>query len=385
MSNAKVKKLFIEQFKGFRNFNISFEDDVNVLVGENGTGKTTLFEIIYNGLSGNKDYFKDESLTKIEIIVHLDGNDRTISIINDNEKIRLLIDNTETDSGNDFFEKQKVLYFPADLAFRPYIVNGPTRMEEEEKDIKLNSDKISKDLKQYIVNSRFLDLNDKDENKEGNRIGHLKTIFNSFFDDKEFVNIDAMTFEPTFRLKETNEIITLDELSLWEKQIFYKGCSLVQYTENKGIIILVDEPEASLHPEWQQKILDLYKNINHNNQYLFATHSPHIVSCCGKEKIRLIEKEENILRLREDIGETYGATNEDLLYDVFNLNSVRNIEVQENIDRYRDLYYRRDFISAEEREELEQLREKLLAMKSLPKDFIPLLELEVSTQKLSEI
>ena len=45
---SKVKKLSIEQFKGFKNFDIEINDNTTVLVGANGTGKTTILEIIYS-------------------------------------------------------------------------------------------------------------------------------------------------------------------------------------------------------------------------------------------------------------------------------------------------------------------------------------------------
>lgn len=382
MSSIKVKSMYIEQFKAFKEFKIDFEEDVMVIVGENGTGKTSIFEIIYNAFTKNKSYFDNTNLTNIKICVSVDENENELVVQKTNDKVEILLNNEKNDA---FFDFQKVLYFPADIKFINYSINGPAKTEEEIGDIRLDSDKLSKDLKQYLVNAKFLDLSDMEENKSGNRIEHLKKIFNDFFTDKEFFNIDVKDFEPIFKLKETGEFINLDDLSLGEKQVFYRGCSLVQYTAGKGLIILIDEPETSLHPEWQQKILNFYKNINPNNQYIFASHSPHIVACCGREKIRVIEKNGSHLILREDINETYGATNEELLFNIFNLESVRNIEIQKYIDRYRDLYYRRDFISDVELEELKQLKEKLLSMKSLPKDFIPLLELKINTKRLDEI
>lgn len=382
MPNIKIKSMYIEQFKAFKKFQIDFEEDVMVIVGENGTGKTSIFEIIYNAFTQNKSYFNDTNLTNIKISISVDGAENELVVQKINDEIEILLENTEN---KDFFNFQKVLYFPADIKFTNYSINGPAKIEEEIGDIRLDSDKLSKDLKQYLVNAKFLDLSDMEENKSGNRIEHLKKIFNNFFSDKEFFNIDVKDFEPIFKLKETGEFINLNDLSLGEKQVFYRGCSLIQYTEDKGLIILIDEPETSLHPEWQQKILNFYKNINSNNQYIFASHSPHIVACCGREKVRVIEKIGSRLMLREDINETYGATNEELLFNIFNLESVRNIEIQKYIDRYRDLYYRRDFISDIELEELKQLKEKLLSMKSLPKDFIPLLELKINTKRLDEI
>ena len=69
----KIKTLYINQFKGFKNFNINFENDINLLVGENGSGKTTIFEIIFNALSGNKQYFENSNLTQIKLNLQKDN------------------------------------------------------------------------------------------------------------------------------------------------------------------------------------------------------------------------------------------------------------------------------------------------------------------------
>ena len=83
-----------------------------------------------------------------------------------------------------------------------------------------------------------------------------------------------------------------------------------------------------MHPEWQQVILKFYTSINPNCQFIFSTHSSQIVSCCKKEEIRLIEKVDGKLQIKNDIIETYGLNDEELLFNIFNLKSVRNREVK---------------------------------------------------------
>lgn len=56
---------------------------------------------------------------------------------------------------------------------------------------------------------------------------------------------------------------------------------------------MVDEPEDSLHPTWQQKVVQLYQNIGENNQVIVATHSPHIIGASKAEEVFLLEINEN--------------------------------------------------------------------------------------------
>ena len=139
-----------------------------------------------------------------------------------------------------------------------------------------------------------------------------------------------------------------------------------------------------MHPEWQQKILNFYKNINTDNQYIFATHSAHIVACCNKEKIRLLVKEKDYIILKYVSDETYGASNEELLYNIFDLNSVRNLEVQKDIDEYKELFYRKDSINEDESKRLEELKQKLVNNKALANNYVTLLELGISNEKTNE-
>lgn len=72
----KVKSLFIEKLKGLRDFNIDFNEGVTVLIGENGTGKTTILETIYNILTKSSQNNFDGLKLKVEF------SDRELEILN---------------------------------------------------------------------------------------------------------------------------------------------------------------------------------------------------------------------------------------------------------------------------------------------------------------
>lgn len=382
---SKVKKLSIEQFKGFKDFNIEINENTTILVGGNGTGKTTILEVIYNILSGNDKYFLTTSnFTSIQL--ELENGDSVRFIRNENQ-INKYINGKKVESDNKFFTKQKVIYFPAEVTFRNYEVTGANKLESVDEDIILDSDKMSKELKQFLVNQKYQDLNDiaNGNPQNANRIEKYKKIYNDFLNDKQFVGIDNNTFEPIFELNDTKEQITIDKLSSGEKQIFYKGGSLIQYGEEKEIIVLIDEPETSMHPEWQQRILAFYKNINPKAQYIFATHSPHIVSSSKKEEIRVIVKRDDTLVVDNDIVNTYGLTNEEILFKIFNLNSVRDVTVQKEMNEYKNLFSKGELLTEEEKKEMEKLKEKLKNSVGLSKEDVDILEFESTTNKFREM
>lgn len=61
-------------------------------------------------------------------------------------------------------------------------------------------------------------------------------------------------------------------------QIIFTATPLLQLNTEKAII-LVDEPETSLYPDMQTKIIPFYTQLAPQAQFFFATHSPIIASC----------------------------------------------------------------------------------------------------------
>ena len=56
---------------------------------------------------------------------------------------------------------------------------------------------------------------------------------------------------------------------------------------------MIDEPEDSLHPTWQQKVLKLYQNIGENNQVIVATHSPQVIGSAKPNEVFFLEIKDN--------------------------------------------------------------------------------------------
>ena len=144
------------------------------------------------------------------------------------------------------------------------------------------------------------------------------------------------------------EEFDINELSSGEKQLFLRTLS-IKMLEPEDSIILIDEPELSLHPKWQQQIIKVYQSIGKNNQIIVATHSPHILGSVRSENIIILSKnEENkiVPITGEELYSSYGQTSDRILEDIMGMKSARNIEVQNLLDDVRNLVsenkYKRD-------------------------------------------
>ncbi len=84
--------------------------------------------------------------------------------------------------------------------------------------------------------------------------------------------------------RRSNEIIFLQDgdrllpykLSSGEKQMLI---ILLTVLVRDGVhcVLFMDEPEASLHIEWQQKLIGMIRNLNPNVQLILTTHSPAVI------------------------------------------------------------------------------------------------------------
>lgn len=98
-------------------------------------------------------------------------------------------------------------------------------------------------------------------------------IVSGFVDDKEI----SITPSGDLQLKKGEKLILPPNISSGEKQL------LILLTEtllqkSAPFIFLADEPELSLHIEWQAKIISSIKKLNASAQVIVATHSPEIAA-----------------------------------------------------------------------------------------------------------
>ena len=88
-------------------------------------------------------------------------------------------------------------------------------------------------------------------------------------------------------LEAAKEAITSDKLSSGEKQML----SFLCYNAfNENTIIFIDEPELSLHVDWQRILLPTLLEQGTRNQFFIATHSPFIYAKYPDKEIPLGDK-----------------------------------------------------------------------------------------------
>ena len=134
----------------------------------------------------------------------------------------------------------------------------------------------------HSIVQEWVSLNEKKNNINKPKITFIEEL-NKLYQRKElFINEKNELLVRTQSGKEFNLI----NLSSGEKQLLIiLGESLLQ--ENRSHIYIADEPELSLHVDWQEKLVGSLKGVNPNSQIIFATHSPDIVGAFSKSVIKV--------------------------------------------------------------------------------------------------
>lgn len=144
---------------------------------------------------------------------------------------------------------------------------------------------------------------------------------------------------------------SVDKLSEGEKQIILSiGLSLI--LNKKNILFLLDEPDISLHPKWQQDFISNFvKGLNNESMAIITTHSPSIASDLFNNNLCLIRKGKIISKAFK----YYGKSVDEILCDYFGLESTRNKNVAKIIDYLWKKIHNNDFKDKEFNQKKEEL------------------------------
>lgn len=377
----KIKNLHIKEFKGLRDISINFEKndeplDLVVLAGSNGSGKTRILESI-------KDYFESYiDIQEIKIINNLQiffekeekecidkiGSEKyfysNLEYFSLNDKKENLNESSYLVIKKNLLILPKIIYVPTEINFQKMDV-ASTTLVQEYKFINIVNTNLIKDIPSYIA-TKMISAMLKNKNE---KVGDVqKKVFNEINEIFENLSINVKVEDisqdgrniPIFTNSSGDEF-DINELSSGEKQLFLRTLA-IKMLNPENSIILIDEPELSLHPKWQQRIVDVYRKIGKNNQIIIATHSPHILGSVRKENIMLLDKDDDgkiVVRTGDELYDSYGQPTDRVLKDIMGLQTTRNPKVFKLLEEAGELVDKNEYESEEFKTKYKELREIL--------------------------
>ena len=228
-----IKRIEIKRLWGRKDISWELRPDVNILSGVNGIGKSTILNRSVNSLSA------------LEGGALSNGSAPGVHFVFSPEDEKIGNQNVKTELDWQLYQLQR--------RYLDYQVNIGNRIIE------------------------CLTSGNPEDQMRAAQMSYPKKKFQDLMDD---------LFGETGKkiIRQSNEILFEQDgdtlypyqLSSGEKQILVILLTVLVQDKRHGVLFM-DEPEVSLHVEWQQRLISLIRELNPNVQIVLTTHSPALV------------------------------------------------------------------------------------------------------------
>ncbi|MBK8517489.1 MAG: AAA family ATPase [Saprospiraceae bacterium] len=421
----KIKKIKFENFRLFENLEVNFPDsNFIVLIGNNGAGKTSILDGIatclthFTGemMSKKEGYsidhwFIDSDVTNgkekglVNCSFEINSDNLSISVTKDTNEAGLSFDKEPKGFINAFkatkenkripiisyqhinrsngdvsktSEKSNIIkiYDPVTQAYTRALSKSSIPMHDNY-DWFLQQVRMENDYK-VEQNSLAVTLPSLDIVRKALKIFTSELMLNI----SDFKVHKKKNLYPDFR-EEIEEHLAFN---IDDKQILYNQLSsgqrmilsmvmsiarnLIVVNENSEDalngegIVLIDELELHLHPNWQLKIVNALKTTFPNVQFIATTHSPLVLSGMRRDDILVLDQGEIIPS--EEIPDIYSSSSDQILEEI--MFADNKIDKFYNEKKEIDILFNKmDFETAEHK--LKELKEKIGASPKWLKDY----------------
>lgn len=370
-----LNKIKIKNYRNYRDTEINFNDEINIIVGANNSGKTNILHIIsllsteikltvedFNKNLLYKDFKTYKEISPVIQIEYFVKHSMSYETLNSGfsrlEKFIIYDENGDISSSDkDFFDVNAIIIIKYELdpkyeneykksmnnvnsyeefthilaKYEQYYqinyYNSVSNEKIEKRNVKnlfnievinanRNIDEITSSTKKY-VKCKMSDNKEDIDSLNSDINSSIKTRLNPITDsineeiqkDQENIGVSngkndfIATFEfnsdftEFFKFELNNATIgynlPLDNNGLGYNNLIYIRNSINFKNENEFNLLLIEEPEAHLHPNMQYKLINYikaYKNTSKNsNQVFITTHSSNITASANIDDIILVD------------------------------------------------------------------------------------------------
>ncbi|WP_017350087.1 N-6 DNA methylase [Pantoea sp. A4] len=379
--DLKISEITVKNFRGYSEFKVPMHPCLNVLVGENGAGKTSILEAVACGLGPFLTAMPD---AKGKLIKKSDIHINSKGIA---DYSRISIETTSSLSWDLVAKGSNVSHPPkigttALTSYASHIVNSQSEfpliayygtnralssinskvaINPFEREIRGEGYDSALDakvnygiIKNWFSKIEVDELRKRDELKDYKFVHPAKRLVSEtvyqIVDRATILEFDKNSNDIVVHWKnEKNESVklTLEQLSEGYRNMVALTIDLVRraYLLNPTSstplavngIVLIDEIELHLHPRWQQKILNDLTHLFKRVQFIVTTHSPQVLTTVKADSIRIVSADAIEAKLVKGTS-TYGSESSRMLEDILG-GSIRpqHIEIVKKLNRYTKL------------------------------------------------
>ncbi len=393
--NKHITSLQINNFKLFNSIEINNLDKINILIGQNGSGKTSLLQAIAIDLipqatmewipreQGYYQFIKSIINKKVvtediyaEIKLKWNTFERELRIypysVNANKEIpqtylalgygENLFTSKQSTSGIyiDELASGVAKTYYIETLFNDYNISLPNPLDIlnglEQQSIQKYSLNQQKDLieisncLQSIIN-KFLML------QSSKKYSIKKMSYGFYFVDSNNVEFSLYEISEGFR---TNIVLITDivvKILSARKNLFLKPVEIKDIFKIVNGTILIDEFDKHLHPVWQRTFLSALKEVFPNIQFILTTHNVVALQSAEGHKAFILNENGNVELKEIPIGYSIEALYRNFFdSDYFSENVTKNIK---EFQKIRDEIIKKNDFSLMESEKYKKLLEML--------------------------
>jgi predicted ATP-binding protein involved in virulence len=335
----RVSQLSILGFRGIHEISLFLRPSLTVLVGVNGSGKTTILDALALLMMALQSRIKrgkkkgDRRLHISDVNTRMKATHLSIHAEVGSEKLFWKLD------GHLFFARLEVEEDDTDLR---QFANGLAERQSKNANVSIPlavyfpTNRAVLDIPQRIRTAHVFDQLAAYDNSLDDNWSNFRLFF-EWFRDREDLENEARRDDPTARdvqleavrkavnsllpgftdlrirrqpalamtVEKGNELLAVDQLSDGEKCVLAlagdlaRRLSLAHPQESNPLaapaLVLIDEIELHLHPSWQRGIIAALKRTFTGCQFVISTHSPQVLSEVHPDDILLLSHKDGEL------------------------------------------------------------------------------------------
>ncbi|WP_199084349.1 AAA family ATPase [Bosea sp. ASV33] len=383
LASSRIRRLTLHNVGHFEALELNFRDEPiegeaglpwTVIFGPNGCGKSTILRAIGLALVGN------ETTAPMGRLLRLGERDGAIELSFGNQEFRTQLtrdrdavvvkshQTTPVQAGLSL-----VLGFPA---LRGGPSTNPKGVAAVERSKPAPADLmplVNVEVEKRLVGFKQWMINVLEQAGRGDRNAMaMKQLLDEIIRDivpgrfRKFAPLDV-TYVIKVKLDDADTAsptdVPFDDISQGMASIFNWLGILVQRmydfypdspaSQKEPAVVLIDEIDAHLHPDWQRKLVEMTKRLFPAVQVIATSHSPLLAGALRKEELCVLGQDarSGVVRVQTIQADFFGQNSQQILTSfVFGLKSDRNPETERAIERYFDLFERRQRTQAEQGE-----------------------------------
>ena len=345
----KINKLVIEGVGGIEALTLTFNPQMNLICGPNGIGKTTILESIAHVFSNGQTSILKRNVraSTSRITSEIDNNgviqngDIQFDVFVPEKQAQISGLNQLTSGLIALKTARTFLYQSLAAVNKDTNKEIHTLWDEARNGINLT------DIKNWFVNRYLYSAHPGALSTEQLKNFELaKKCFSLLNKDFTFSKVDASTNE--IMVNTPSGEIYYEYLSSGFKSIISILFGIIKEIEFrfreprinavdfKGII-LIDEIELHLHPDWQEKVVDILISAFPHAQFFASTHSPHVIQTAKPNQIIALAHVDSKVFQRELPNSEFGFQGwsiEEVLTDVMGMEDTRTLIFNQMIKEF---------------------------------------------------